>query len=232
MDRKRAPAAADVEHPIARPQRELRADELELGLLRLLERLCPAVEERTGVGHRAVQEQREELVGDVVVMADRPGIAALGVRAPLEHELGCGSSRRPHEPRRSHPGRHQPQTGPEPDLRLLPLLHELHHGVEIVDVQDARDVGTPEPQLARRPQQVGHRARGAHDEGRTAAGGGRQHATVPEPDTERTVWDRLGDRPAQRLGIREHVQNPNAPCPKPRCASRRPGPAAPTAPAA
>ena len=41
VDRERAPAAADVEHALAARQRQLLADELELGLLRLLERLAP-----------------------------------------------------------------------------------------------------------------------------------------------------------------------------------------------
>ena len=38
MDREAAPAGADVEHALARLERELLAYERELGLLRLLER--------------------------------------------------------------------------------------------------------------------------------------------------------------------------------------------------
>jgi hypothetical protein len=50
VDCKAAPAAADVEHPFAGTQGELRAGELELRLLGLLERACPAREDRAAVG--------------------------------------------------------------------------------------------------------------------------------------------------------------------------------------
>ena len=56
-----APAAADVEQALAGLEAELGAHELELGLLGLLERRGPAREDRAAVGHRLVEEEREEL---------------------------------------------------------------------------------------------------------------------------------------------------------------------------
>ena len=51
VDGEAAPAAAHVEHALALLQVELGADQLELRLLRLLERLGAAREDRTAVGH-------------------------------------------------------------------------------------------------------------------------------------------------------------------------------------
>ena len=62
MDHEASPAAADVQHALALAQAQLRADELALCLLGLLERLRAAREQRAAVGHRLVEEQREELV--------------------------------------------------------------------------------------------------------------------------------------------------------------------------
>ena len=87
VDRERAPAAADVEHPLARLQAELRADELELGPLRLLERRRAARPDRARVRHRLVQEQREVLVGEVVVVRDRALVAQDRVARALRAQL-------------------------------------------------------------------------------------------------------------------------------------------------
>jgi hypothetical protein len=87
VQRERAPAAADVEDALAGLQVELRADEVELGPLRLLERRRAAREDRARVRHRLVQEEREVLVGEVVVVRDRALVAqdrvALALRAQL-----------------------------------------------------------------------------------------------------------------------------------------------------
>ena len=93
VDHERAPAAADVEHALALFQLELLADEVELRELRLLKRLRPAREDRAAVGHRLVEKQFEELVGDVVVVAHRPGVAFLAVAAPLQPQLPLGRAR-------------------------------------------------------------------------------------------------------------------------------------------
>src|SRR3954451_18574663 len=58
VDRDRAPAAADVQHAHPRLEAELRAHELELGELRLLQRLRPAGPDGARVRHRLVEKQR------------------------------------------------------------------------------------------------------------------------------------------------------------------------------
>ena len=83
VDRERAPATADVEDMLALAQSELLAHELELGLLRLLERARPAREDRAAVGHRAIEEEGEEFVGDVVVVAHRARVALAAAIAAL-----------------------------------------------------------------------------------------------------------------------------------------------------
>ena len=85
--RRRAPA-----RPPSAPS--LRADQLELRLLGLLERRRAAREDRAAVGHRLVEEEREELVGDVVVVADRAGVALLAVAAAARAQLGLRAARR------------------------------------------------------------------------------------------------------------------------------------------
>ena len=90
VDRERAPAAADVEDALTRRQRELRANELELRLLRLLERLRATREDRARVGHRAIEEQLEELVRDVVMVAYRAGVATQRGRRPRRTNSDAG----------------------------------------------------------------------------------------------------------------------------------------------
>ena len=64
------------------------ADQLELRLLRLLERLGAAREDRARVRHRLVEEQGEELVRHVVVVADGAPVARVAVAAPAGAQLG------------------------------------------------------------------------------------------------------------------------------------------------
>ena len=61
VDREASPAAADVEHALTGLELELSAHELELGLLGGRERLRPPRQDRATVGHRRIEEQREEL---------------------------------------------------------------------------------------------------------------------------------------------------------------------------
>ena len=72
---------------------ELARDELELGALGLLERLRAAREDRAAVGHRLVQEQREEVVADVVVVANRRGVALDAVQSRREDQLEARPAR-------------------------------------------------------------------------------------------------------------------------------------------
>ena len=63
----RAPAAADVQQRHARLEAEFAQRQIDLGDLRLFERHVVALEVRAAVGLRRVEEQPEEVVGQVVV---------------------------------------------------------------------------------------------------------------------------------------------------------------------
>ena len=93
VDREAAPAAADVEDAVALLEAELGRDEVELGPLGLLEGLGAAGEDRAAVGHRRVEEQREEVVADVVVVADRLLVAVDRVPLAVEDQLELGRLR-------------------------------------------------------------------------------------------------------------------------------------------
>src|SRR5918992_2619914 len=74
VDREASPAAAYVEYPLPRLQLELLADDLQLRLLRLLQSRCAVREECAAVRHTRIEEQREELRRQVVVVTHRPGV--------------------------------------------------------------------------------------------------------------------------------------------------------------
>ena len=77
---KRAPTAADLEHVVAGREPSFRRSPV-LRRLRLFERLARALEERARIGHRRVEEEREEVVAEVVVRLDVPGSPAACWRA-------------------------------------------------------------------------------------------------------------------------------------------------------
>ena len=93
VDGEGAPAAAHVEHALARLQAQLRAHELALGVLRLLQRLGAARPDRARVRHRLAQHDLEERVGDVVVVAHRAAVALDAVAAAARAQLGRRDAR-------------------------------------------------------------------------------------------------------------------------------------------
>src|SRR5262247_2883746 len=80
--RQRAPAAADVEQPLAGFQPQLAADHLQLVLLHLVDVVVPVGAVAAGVDHLAVEPERVERIGDVVVVGDILFILIL-FRAPV-----------------------------------------------------------------------------------------------------------------------------------------------------
>src|SRR5204862_7760607 len=76
-----APAAADVEQRLAGGETELPADEVELAGLGLLELAVGIAIVGAGVDHELVEEQRVEIVPDVVVVGDRRRVASCRPRA-------------------------------------------------------------------------------------------------------------------------------------------------------
>src|SRR6267142_1565558 len=80
----RAPAAADVEELVARLQAQLAAEVVELLRLREVDVLVAGLEVGARVHHLAVEEQRVELVRDVVVVVDGLRVAAARVQVDDE----------------------------------------------------------------------------------------------------------------------------------------------------
>jgi len=79
----RPPAAADIEEAFARLEAELAADQIELGLLRLIERVIRLGEVGAGVDHAPIEPETIESVTDIVVIADHLLIAPACVGAAL-----------------------------------------------------------------------------------------------------------------------------------------------------
>ena len=69
-------------------QLELRADQVELGLLGLLERGGAAAPVGAAVGHRRIEEQLEEVVAGVVVVAHGAAVARDRVALAAQPQLG------------------------------------------------------------------------------------------------------------------------------------------------
>ena len=102
VDRQRAPPAADVEVPVRRGvgqrvEPQLAADEVELVALRVLQgvRRVVAREVRAGVSHVRVEDERVEVVGEVVVVGDRVLVTPPRVQPSAQPGLARGWRRRP-----------------------------------------------------------------------------------------------------------------------------------------
>ena len=159
-----APAAADVEQALALAQPELRAHQLALGQLGVLQRRGPAREHRAGVGHRGVEEQLEEVVGDVVVMAHRAHVARATVAGAPRVQLARWDPRRTRQAARPRRGERQAQTCGAVDRGRVEGVEQPDHAVEVVGLQLAGGVRAAESQLPGGAQQVGHGGGRAHRE--------------------------------------------------------------------
>ena len=154
-------------------------------------RLRDAGEEGAGVGHRLVEEEREELVADVVVVADGLAVALGGVLAAAEVDLGLRRGRRAAHAGGSHGCGDQPGLRRRPNRRRLPVVEQPDHGIHVVDLDRAGDVGAPQPELPGRRDRVGDRVLGARPESGTASirVGGGEPGAVPELDRERPLGE-------------------------------------------
>ena len=70
MTNQSAPAAADIEHPLARFEPQLAADHLHLVVLRLFERIAPVGEISARILHLGIEKQPVELVAQIVMKLD------------------------------------------------------------------------------------------------------------------------------------------------------------------
>jgi hypothetical protein len=155
----RAEAAAQVEHAVRGAQPELAAHQVELGPLGRLEglgRAGPIVAEvRARVGHARVEQQRVELVRQVVVVADRPAVATPGVQPSAHPRL------RGRRLRRSSDKAEVAQRRREASQRLSHHPHARSCG-EPACPPEREDVGEDLPEIPVHLELAGHvRLRGA-----------------------------------------------------------------------
>src|SRR5665213_4632804 len=130
MDREAAPPAADIQDAHSRLQRELARDEIELRSLGLLQRLCAAREDRAAIGHRLVEEEREELVTDIVVVADRGSVALEAVTLAMQDQLEARAAGQYTGQRGGRDAQPQTHAVPHAQLRRLPLVDHDERVVE------------------------------------------------------------------------------------------------------
>ena len=165
-------------------------------------RALRAREERAAVRHRLVEEQREVLVRDVVVVADGAAVALGAVPAALGLELGGRHRRRLGDAGGLRGGGGEPQLRAAVERRHLEAVEQRQHRVEIVDVERAADVRAAEAELAGRAQRVRRRG-GRADVERGPVAGAAHGRPVPEGDVEGALRERRGDLPPQRAGPSE-----------------------------
>ncbi len=144
----RSPARADLQQVIVRPEAQLRADALELRVLRLLERRLGRLEQGAGVHHRGVEEQREERVAEVVVRGD-VGPGAVAGR--------CGAPCRPGAAPVRSTGR---QRWRARSMRADVAGGDADEGHRVVHVPEPVHVGLGQP--GRAPQDLAPHARRVH----------------------------------------------------------------------
>ena len=159
-----APAAADVEEPLPALEVELAADQVELLLLRLLERGVRLRVDRAGVRHRRTEHPRVEGVADVVVVGDGVGVPP-AVRVPQAAEADLLGRRR--LPAQGEGGERAVEAGLVGEARAGDTVagEPVERGVEVAaHLELAGDVGAGEAELAGRGHEQRHRAGRAHVE--------------------------------------------------------------------
>lgn len=164
-----APAAPDVEQAHPRLQAELAGDEVELVLLRLLQRGVVRGVAGAGVRHRLAEHDLVEPVAHVVVVADRLGVTGARVPQPVQRSVPAAGHlvRR----RRRH-GQGEPPEGAQRagrvarrrSLRGEQRLRVQQQFVRVarmdpVDLEVLHQVGASHPERGRRPRDVGQTAR-------------------------------------------------------------------------
>ncbi len=121
-------------------------------------------------------------------MADRGPVAQDAVAPAARTQFGGRRLGWRDEAGRADRGGSQARLGARVQLWRLPGVQELERGVEIVDVERARDIGAAEAELAGRTQGMGQGSRGLDAEsGLRGAVGGCHGAAVPERDLEGTI---------------------------------------------
>ena len=165
VDEQPAPAAPDVEQPLAGTQPQLAADEVELPLLRRVEVLVGRGEVGAGVDHAPVEVEREEVVREVVVVRDGLAVAFERELPPAEaRRSATGPGRAPAWEREQAGGRAEPLAR-APAAFEQELVGEPEDALDVaLDVDVVVEVRLGHVQLVRRPEQRPQGARMLEDE--------------------------------------------------------------------
>ena len=167
VHRHAAPAAADVEQPLAGLQVELVGNEGELALLRFLEGVVRRVEHGARVGHRVTEHLLVERVRDVIVVLDRVGgathrvhLGEVALPAGLVLDLGQRRVDERLRPQLLDDGRERRRDALRRQLlRAHVTLDAAEHLVGVTRVetgagQRARQIGAGEAEIARGAEEV------------------------------------------------------------------------------
>ena len=134
------------------------------------------------------------------MVAHRLRVAAAGVKASARPQLRSGAAGRALHARGADGGGEQASPSGGAHRGRVPATDQRDHAVEVVGLDVAVHVRAPEPQLARRAQHVGDRARRVEPHRRAGAVARGHLAAVPELDRERPVGQRPLDLAAQGGG--------------------------------
>ena len=195
VDQQRAPAAADVEQPLAGLEAQLGADQLELALLRGFQRLAGVGEVRARVDHARAEEKPVEVVRDVVVVLDRGLVARERVQPALALGLDRGHGQAPEHARPGEPdgGGEQGRAVAGGELDAVEVAAQADDRLQVgvaLDVERTGHPGAREPDLVRGVEQVGDRVgRADLDDGGAAF----EDAAVPESEGHGEVGQPAGD---------------------------------------
>ena len=131
---KAAPAAANLQHVIARLHAHAVDHRGVFARLRGLEAFLPIGKQRRGIGHAVIQPKAVEVIAQIVMRRDILFCAAFGVGLHPEPQL----FKQPHH---SHAGE------AVVDI-VVALMHQIHKSHQIGTGPFAFDVGLAEPQIA------------------------------------------------------------------------------------
>ena len=139
-----APTGADLQQMVVLGQSQKLAETLELCVLGLLEGHLGVAEQSTAVRHRRIEEQREEVVAEVIVRSDVAFVLMLVRPASPAQDIGH---------RRVEPI----PAAAEAIERTEVADHELHEAAQIIRVPPAVEVALAEPRASLGDNLLPHR---------------------------------------------------------------------------
>jgi hypothetical protein len=121
------------------------------------------------------------------MVSNRARVTCQAVAASAWPQFGGGARRQTNESARAQAGKCEPGTGSALQARRSPAVEKRDRSVEVVDLDQPRDICAAEAELARCPQNVRDRRGRADMERRPVVSSRSKRATVPERDREWTL---------------------------------------------